>query len=50
MSTALAFFVKNKISKDNFSHEVLEMFARLDDTDIISAMKEWQFHPRCSAL
>ena len=45
MSTALAFFVKNKIFKDNFSQEVLEMFARLDDTDIISAMKEWQFHP-----
>ena len=45
MSTALAFFVKNKISKDNFSQEVLEMFARLDDTDIISAMKEWQFYP-----
>lgn len=45
MSTALAFFVKNKISKDNFSQEVLEMFALLDDTDIISAMKEWQFHP-----
>ena len=45
MSTALAFFVKNKISKNNFSQEVLEMFARLDDTDIISAMKEWQFYP-----
>ena len=45
MSTALAFFVKNKISKDNFSQKVLEMFARLDDTDIISAMKEWQFYP-----
>ena len=45
MSTALAFFVKNEISKDNFSQEVLEMFARLDDTDIISAMKEWQFYP-----
>ena len=45
MSTALAFFVKNKISKENFSQEVLEMFARLDDTDIISAMKEWQVHP-----
>lgn len=45
MSTALAFFVKNKISKDNFSQEVLEMFAHLDDTDIISAMKEWQFYP-----
>ena len=45
MSTALAFFVKNKISKNNFSQEVLEMFALLDDTDIISAMKEWQFHP-----
>ncbi|QLF51203.1 HD domain-containing protein [Capnocytophaga sp. oral taxon 902] len=44
MSTALAFFVKNKISKNNFSQEVLEMFALLDDTDIISAMKEWQFH------
>ena len=45
MSTALAFYVKNRISRDNFSQEVLEMFARLDDTDIISAMKEWQFHP-----
>ncbi|GJH41385.1 phosphohydrolase [Capnocytophaga sp. HP1101] len=45
MSTALAFFVKNKISKDNFTQEVLDMFALLDDTDIISAMKEWQFHP-----
>ena len=45
MSTALAFFVKNKISKDNFSQEVLDMIARLDATDIILAMKEWQFYP-----
>ena len=44
MSTALSFFVKNHITKENFSNEVLEMFALLDDTDIILAMKEWQFH------
>lgn len=45
MSTALAFFVKNRIAKENLTKEVLEKFALLDDTDIFAAMKEWQFHP-----
>ena len=45
MSTALAFFVKNRIVKENLTKEVLEKFALLDDTDIFAAMKEWQFHP-----
>ena len=45
MSTALAFFVKNRITKNDLSKEVLEKFALLDDTDIFAAMKEWQFHP-----
>jgi metal dependent phosphohydrolase len=44
MSTALAFFVSHKIDNTNFSKEVLDKFALLDDTDIIAAMKEWQFH------
>ena len=45
MSIALAFFVKNRIAKENLTKEVLEKFALLDDTDIFAAMKEWQFHP-----
>jgi metal dependent phosphohydrolase len=45
MSTALAFFVKNRIAKENLTKEVLEKFALLDDTDIFAAMKEWQFYP-----
>ncbi|MDO4881666.1 MAG: HD domain-containing protein [Capnocytophaga sp.] len=42
MSSALAFFVKNRISKNEFDDKSLEIFAQLDDTDIISALKEWQ--------
>ena len=44
MSSALSFFVHNRISNENFTTEVLEQFALLDDTDIFAAMKEWQFH------
>ncbi len=40
-SRALTFFLENKIIAENFTSEVLETFARLDDYDIISAMKEW---------
>lgn len=40
-SEALTFFLKNKITAENFTSEVLETFSRLDDYDIISAMKEW---------
>ncbi len=40
-SDALHYFLNNKINKENFNGEVLEIFAQLDDTDIISAMKFW---------
>lgn len=40
-SSALSYFLKNKINKDNFTPATLETFSRLDDYDIVSAMKEW---------
>ncbi len=43
-SKSLSFFLYNKIGPENFSSETLSVFARLDDYDIISAMKEWQDH------
>ncbi len=43
-SSALSFFIHNKISGGEFNETVLNTFSRLDDYDIISAMKEWQFH------
>lgn len=43
-SKALRFFLKNNITKDMFNNEALETFAQLDDFDIISAFKDWQYH------
>ncbi|WP_417886964.1 HD domain-containing protein [Zunongwangia sp.] len=43
-SKALQFFLTNKITKDNFDTEVLKTFSKLDDYDIILAMKEWIDH------
>ena len=43
-SKALKYFLKNPISFKNFTQEVLKEYAKLDDSDIISAMKEWQYH------
>ena len=43
-SKALMFFLKNNITKDKFNGLALQTFAQLDDFDIISAMKEWQYH------
>jgi HD superfamily phosphohydrolase len=43
-SDALLYFLKNKISIENFNKQTLEIFSRLDDYDIISAMKNWQYH------
>lgn len=34
----------NKESIDEFNTELLEPFSLLDDTDIMSALKAWQFH------
>lgn len=40
-STVLSFFMKNKIDASLFSNEVLNQFSKLDDYDIVSAIKEW---------
>ena len=42
MTTALHFFVENHITKETFDSHALELFAQLDDYDIISGLKEWQ--------
>ena len=43
MTTALRFFVENHITKETFDSHALELFAQLDDYDIISGLKEWQY-------
>ncbi|XLS27499.1 HD domain-containing protein [Flavobacteriaceae bacterium M23B6Z8] len=43
-SEALSFFLLNKIDRSDFSYEVLNIFSRLDDYDVMGAIKEWQFH------
>jgi len=43
-SKALHYFLTHQVSLDNFDDFTLETFSKLDDTDIISAMKEWQYH------
>lgn len=40
-SEALKFFLKNKINKKNFTSEIFETFSKLDDYDVVSAMKAW---------
>ena len=43
-SDPLSFFLNNEITAQNFDDHTLETFSRLDDTDIMSAMKDWQYH------
>ena len=43
-SSALSYFLNNSITKASFTDESLNIFAQLDDYDIISAIKEWQNH------
>ncbi len=40
-SKPLQYFLENRINSDTFDHETLKMFAKLDDFDIISALKSW---------
>ncbi len=40
-SKSLNFFLANSITIDDFTEEVLDTFSKLDDYDIISAMKMW---------
>jgi len=43
-SDALNHFLSLEINKSNFDDSTLQVFAKLDDYDIISAIKEWQYH------
>ncbi len=43
-SEPLLFFVCNKVLPETFDDKTLDKFARLDDFDIISALKSWQYH------
>lgn len=41
---ALHFFLSENITKENFDSTVLELFSKLDDSDVISAIKLWMDH------
>ncbi len=42
-SSALTYFLKTNITKEKINTEILDIFSKLDDYDIVSAMKSWQF-------
>ncbi|MES2747752.1 MAG: HD domain-containing protein [Bacteroidota bacterium] len=42
-SQPLLYFLKNKVTMADFDATTLQTFAYLDDYDIMSAIKEWQF-------
>lgn len=43
-SPAICYFLSGDFTPESFeTPEVLEMFTRLDDTDVMSAIKQWQF-------
>lgn len=41
-SEPLLFFMQNRIVLENFNATTLDLFAQLDDFDVISALKSWQ--------
>lgn len=43
-SEPLLFFMQHKITHESFDATILKKFALLDDIDIVSAIKTWQFH------
>ncbi|WP_083629229.1 HD domain-containing protein [Tenacibaculum agarivorans] len=43
-SAPLQYFLSNTIYRNNFTDETLEMFSRLDDYDVLSAIKEWCYN------
>ena len=43
-SKPLQYFLNEEITLENFDTKSLETFSKLDDYDIVSAMKEWQYH------
>ncbi|MHC5309947.1 HD domain-containing protein [Myroides sp. LJL116] len=43
-SEALLFFLENQVDAQDFDQRALDKFALLDDSDIMGALKSWQFH------
>jgi HD superfamily phosphohydrolase len=43
-SEPLLFFMQNKVTIDIFDTNTLKLFTKLDDFDIISALKSWESH------
>ncbi|WP_411767482.1 HD domain-containing protein [Winogradskyella sp. A3E31] len=43
-SKPLKFFLNNAIDASSFKELALEKFSKLDDYDVVSAMKVWQYH------
>ncbi|NRB58871.1 MAG: HD domain-containing protein [Winogradskyella sp.] len=43
-SDALNYFLKGDINQSSFDVETLKTFSYLDDYDLVSALKDWQFH------
>jgi HD superfamily phosphohydrolase len=40
----LLHFLMNEVTAENFDDEALDLFLVLDDIDILSSVKQWQFH------
>ncbi|MDB2607118.1 HD domain-containing protein, partial [Zobellia sp.] len=43
-SDALRYFMENRVEKQNFNKETLSTFSKLDDVDVLAAIKQWQNH------
>ncbi len=44
-SDAFYFFLTTKIDTSNFDQNVLDLFSKIDDVDILAAIKKWQTSP-----
>ena len=43
-STTLKVFLDNEVNENNFDESIIEAFSRLDDYDVMSAVKDWCYH------
>jgi uncharacterized protein len=43
-SSSMLYFMENSFNETNFSNEALGVFSKLDDYDVVMALKEWQNH------
>ena len=43
-SKPLLYFMRNKVTLEEFNYDILNTFSQLDDYDVLSAIKNWQFH------